>query len=191
MACRDQARGERAAQTLRQQTGNEAIHCTAVDLSSKAAIESLARAVEDPVHVLINNAATTPRERLESDDGTELQFATNVLGYFRMIQAFTPHMEKAGTARVVNVASYWAGGLELDDLEYKRRRYDNDGAYRQPPGRREFKTEQQPGLWRTRNPRSGRANPGLARHRFRNRGSHRRLFRTPTAGDLPVFPGPN
>jgi NAD(P)-dependent dehydrogenase (short-subunit alcohol dehydrogenase family) len=103
MACRDRARGKRAAQTLRQQTGNEAIHCVAVDLSSKAAIESLARAVEDPVHVLINNAAT----------------------------AFTPHMEKAGTARVVNVASYWAGGLELDDLEYKRRRYDNDGAYRQ------------------------------------------------------------
>jgi retinol dehydrogenase-13 len=131
MACRDRARGKRAARTLRQQTGNEAIHCAAVDLSSKAAIESLARAVEDPVHVLVNNAATTPRERLESDDGTELQFATNVLGYFRMIQAFTPHMEKAGTARVVNVASYWAGGLELDDLEYKRRRYDNDGAYRQ------------------------------------------------------------
>jgi NAD(P)-dependent dehydrogenase (short-subunit alcohol dehydrogenase family) len=32
---------------------------------------------------------------------------------------------------VVNVASYWAGGLDLGDLELERRRYDNDAAYRQ------------------------------------------------------------
>jgi NAD(P)-dependent dehydrogenase (short-subunit alcohol dehydrogenase family) len=31
----------------------------------------------------------------------------------------------------VNVASYWAGGLDLGDLEFKRRPYDNDQAYRQ------------------------------------------------------------
>jgi NAD(P)-dependent dehydrogenase (short-subunit alcohol dehydrogenase family) len=34
-------------------------------------------------------------------------------------------------ARVVNVASYWAGDLDLDDLEFKRRPYNNDTAYRQ------------------------------------------------------------
>jgi retinol dehydrogenase-13 len=32
---------------------------------------------------------------------------------------------------VVNVASYWAGGLDLNDLEFKRRSYDIDKAYRQ------------------------------------------------------------
>lgn len=32
---------------------------------------------------------------------------------------------------MVNVASYWAGGLDLTDLEFKRRSYDNDKAYRQ------------------------------------------------------------
>jgi NAD(P)-dependent dehydrogenase (short-subunit alcohol dehydrogenase family) len=32
---------------------------------------------------------------------------------------------------VVNVASYWAGGLQLNDLEFRFRRYDNDTAYRQ------------------------------------------------------------
>jgi retinol dehydrogenase-13 len=31
----------------------------------------------------------------------------------------------------VNVASYWAGDLELDDLEFRRRPYDNHAAYRQ------------------------------------------------------------
>jgi NAD(P)-dependent dehydrogenase (short-subunit alcohol dehydrogenase family) len=61
----------------------------------------------------------------------ELQFATNVLAYFRMIRAFTPYLLAAKGAQVVNVASYWAGGLDLDDLEFRRRRYHNDAAYRQ------------------------------------------------------------
>jgi NAD(P)-dependent dehydrogenase (short-subunit alcohol dehydrogenase family) len=34
-------------------------------------------------------------------------------------------------SRVVNVASYWAGGLDLDDPEFRSRPYDNDDAYRQ------------------------------------------------------------
>jgi len=32
---------------------------------------------------------------------------------------------------VVNVASYWAGDLDLDDLEFRRRPFDNHTAYRQ------------------------------------------------------------
>jgi NAD(P)-dependent dehydrogenase (short-subunit alcohol dehydrogenase family) len=32
---------------------------------------------------------------------------------------------------VVNVASYYAGDLDLDDLEFRRRPYDNRRAYRQ------------------------------------------------------------
>jgi NAD(P)-dependent dehydrogenase (short-subunit alcohol dehydrogenase family) len=61
----------------------------------------------------------------------ELQFATNVLAYFRMIRAFTPSLLAAEGAQVVNVASYWAGRLDLDDLEFRHRRYNNDAAYRQ------------------------------------------------------------
>jgi retinol dehydrogenase-13 len=48
-----------------------------------------------------------------------------------MTTAFQDHLARSAPARVVNVASYWAGGLDLEDLEFKRRRYDNDGAYRQ------------------------------------------------------------
>jgi NAD(P)-dependent dehydrogenase (short-subunit alcohol dehydrogenase family) len=51
--------------------------------------------------------------------GIERHFATNVLGYFRMIQALTPLLSASPLARVVNVASYWAGGLDLTDLEFK------------------------------------------------------------------------
>jgi NAD(P)-dependent dehydrogenase (short-subunit alcohol dehydrogenase family) len=81
--------------------------------------------------VLINVACATPHTRLETPEGIELQFATNVLGYFWMTQAFTDYLIQSAPARVVNVASYWAGDLDLKDLEFKRRRYHNGQAYRQ------------------------------------------------------------
>ena len=40
-------------------------------------------------------------------------------------------MEGQPGTRVVNVASYWAGGMDLNDPEFKSRPYDNDVAYRQ------------------------------------------------------------
>jgi retinol dehydrogenase-13 len=84
-----------------------------------------------PLHVLVNNAAVAPRRRQETPEGIELQFATNVLGYFWMIQAFTKHLARSAPARVVNVASYWAGDLDLTDVQFMRRPYDNNAAYRQ------------------------------------------------------------
>lgn len=80
---------------------------------------------------MINNAAASPRSRQETAGGIELQFATNVLGYFRMMQEFTAHLKNSAPSRVINVASYWAGDMELSDLEFKKRRYDNNSAYRQ------------------------------------------------------------
>jgi NAD(P)-dependent dehydrogenase (short-subunit alcohol dehydrogenase family) len=81
--------------------------------------------------LLINNAACTSRTRQETPEGIEMQFATNVLGYFRLIDEFTAILKASAPARIVNVASYWAGGLDLNDLEFTRRSYNNDQAYRQ------------------------------------------------------------
>lgn len=131
LVCRDAARAAAAAREIRQATGNDQVRYALADLSRRPSIEALADRLEGPLHVLVNNAATTPRRREETPEGIERQFATNVLGYFRMIRALRPHLRLARGARVVNVASYWAGGLDLDDLEFRRRGYDNDQAYRQ------------------------------------------------------------
>ena len=101
------------------------------DLSSKQDIFQLASKIDVPVDVLINNAATAPRLRMETSEGIEMQWATNVLGYYWMFRAFSEHLLKSENPRVVNVASYWAGGLDLSDPEFKFRRYNNDQAYRQ------------------------------------------------------------
>jgi NAD(P)-dependent dehydrogenase (short-subunit alcohol dehydrogenase family) len=131
LLCRDAEKARAAVAEIRQRTGNDRVRPGIVDLERRASVFSLAHRWEGPVHVLVNNAATTPRRREETPEGIERQLATNVLGYYWMMTAFRDHLAASAPARVVNVASYWAGGLDLDDLEFKRRRYDNDAAYRQ------------------------------------------------------------
>jgi retinol dehydrogenase-13 len=92
---------------------------------------ALAARWQGRLDVLVNNAAIAPRRRSETPEGIELQFATNVLGYLWMMRAFEAALRRSAPARVVNVASYWAGDLDLSDLQFQRRSYDNDEAYRQ------------------------------------------------------------
>jgi NAD(P)-dependent dehydrogenase (short-subunit alcohol dehydrogenase family) len=131
LVARNRNKAERAVQRIQRETGNTHVRFELADLSRGDAIRDLALRWEGPLHILVNNAAITPPRREESPEGVELQFATNVLAYFRMIRAFTPYLTATEGAQVVNVASYWAGGLDMDDLEFRRRRYNNDAAYRQ------------------------------------------------------------
>ena len=131
LLCRNEAKARQACQEIIRATGNGRVRYEVADVSRWSSIRGLAKRWRGPLHVLVNNAALTPRRREETPEGIELQFATNVLGYFWMIQAFSEHLKRSAPARVVNVASYWAGDLDLADLEFKRRRYSNGEAYRQ------------------------------------------------------------
>lgn len=128
---RDEGRLRELQLELMDATPDEDVSYHALDLSVKNDIEAFARSWRGPLHLLINNAATAPPSRTETAEGIEMQFATNVLGYFWMTQYFYPFMKNLEDARIVNVASYWAGDLDLDDPEFRIRRYNNDTAYRQ------------------------------------------------------------
>lgn len=130
LVARNHEKGDRLQKDLRKTTGNPRVQLELADLSRNDSIADLAARWQGPLHFLINNAAITPRRREENPEGIELQWATNVLGYFRMMQSFESALSNARGARVINVASYWAGGLDLNDPEFKSRRYDNDEAYR-------------------------------------------------------------
>jgi NAD(P)-dependent dehydrogenase (short-subunit alcohol dehydrogenase family) len=131
LAARNEAKARRKVEEIRRETGSKLVRYELADLSRHEDILALAARVEPPLDVLVNNAAVTPPTRKETPEGIELQFATNVLGYFWMTQSFRPHLAAAQQGRIVDVASYWAGGLDLTDLEFKRRRYTNGAAYRQ------------------------------------------------------------
>jgi NAD(P)-dependent dehydrogenase (short-subunit alcohol dehydrogenase family) len=128
---RDEERAKQAVEELKQDTGNRDIDYRIADLSREAQIKAISEDWNKPLHVLVNNASATPRQRMETPEGIEMQWATNVLGYAWMIRYFENSLDKAGSARIVNVASYWAGGLDFSDLEFKNRYYNNDTAYRQ------------------------------------------------------------
>ncbi len=131
LVSRDGRKAKQTVERIVNTTGNRRVRYETADVSRRAAVEALAERWHGPLHALVNNAAVTPKRREETPEGIEMQFATNVLGYFWMIQAFADILKRSAPARVVNVASYWAGDLELDDLQFKRRRYDNNAAYRQ------------------------------------------------------------
>lgn len=131
LVCRNKEYAECAVKEIVDSTGNTAVRFELADLSRYGDIRRLVTRWTGPLHGLINNAACAQRTRQETPEGIEMQFATNVLAYFRLIDQFTDILKTSVPARVVNVASYWAGGLDLNDLEFTRRNYDNDLAYRQ------------------------------------------------------------
>jgi NAD(P)-dependent dehydrogenase (short-subunit alcohol dehydrogenase family) len=128
---RDPKKSTLAIDVIKQTSGNDNISFELVDLASRDSIQALATRWQGPLHILINNAAISPPNRTETREGIELQFATNVLGYFWMSESLSPVLAESSSTRIINVASYWAGGLNLDDLEFKLRPYHNHDAYRQ------------------------------------------------------------
>ncbi len=128
---RNETKALQVVKAIQQSTEGAKVDYMLADLSRKAEIERIAGELSGDLHVLINNAAITPRKREVTPEGIEMQFATNVLGYFWMINFFKPHLLQGAPSRIVNVASYWAGDLDINDLECKQRRYNNDTIYRQ------------------------------------------------------------
>jgi retinol dehydrogenase-14 len=133
LACRDLVKGETVAAELRGLGSPDAI-VMPLDAASAPSIAALAqscRADFPRIDVLVNNAGVAKGERHVTSDGFELTFATNVLGYHRLSLALLEQLRASATARIVNVASTFAGDLDLDDLQFERRPYDELQAYAQ------------------------------------------------------------
>jgi len=128
---RSERRLEEAVSTIRVLNEDAKVWYEVVDVSRKNSILELKRRWTGSLDVLINNAATTPRDRSETLDGLELQFATNIMGYFWMMHYLRSFLKQSSNPQIINVASYWTGGLDITDMQFTNRAYDNDSAYRQ------------------------------------------------------------
>ena len=133
MAVRNPDKGERARRSIVDATGRE-VEMTVVDVASRKSVRAFAAGLaarHRRLDVLVNNAGIWSERRRVGPDGVELVWATNVLGYFHVTELLLPLLEAAGRARVVNVASQLAGGLDLGDVEFARRPWSGRSAYAQ------------------------------------------------------------
>lgn len=135
MPVRNPSKGEGAAARIRERAPGAKVSLHALDLSSLASVEELGRnlLVEGrPVHILVNNAGVmTPPDRRTTSDGFELQFGTNHLGHFALVNHLLPLL-RAGKARVTSQISVAArrGAINWDDLNWERS-YNGMRAYSQ------------------------------------------------------------
>ena len=136
LACRDIKKGNKTAAEITRRTGSTKLVVMKIDTSSQKSIREFAREFRKKyrrLDVLINNAAgnrgTLPK--VNSADGIELTFATNVVGYYLLTHELRDVLVKSAPARIINVASSFASDLDLDDLQFERRKFEAFKAYAQ------------------------------------------------------------
>ena len=141
LACRDKAKGDRALERLRAEVPAASAEVVVLDLASLESVCAFGAAelsLSEPLDLLINNAGVmAPKRRLETKDGFEIQFGTNVLGHFVLTGLLLPALVRAAVnhpqrPRVVTLSSiaHKQGRLNFDDLQ-SAKSYGPMVAYRQ------------------------------------------------------------
>jgi NAD(P)-dependent dehydrogenase (short-subunit alcohol dehydrogenase family) len=123
MAVRNTDKGNAAAQQI---TGD--IEVRELDLQDLSSVRTFADSV-DAADVLVNNAGIMAVPYSMTVDGFESHIGTNHFGHFALTNLLLPKL----TDRVVTVSSvtHWRGGIDLDDLNWKTRKYAAYLAYGQ------------------------------------------------------------
>jgi NAD(P)-dependent dehydrogenase (short-subunit alcohol dehydrogenase family) len=131
MVCRDLDRGRAAQQEIKALSGSDSVELFLADLSSQSSIRRLApefTARHQRLHVMVNNAGGYFLRRWLSEDGLELTFALNHLGFFLLTNLLLDAIIASAPARIINVASraHWASSIQFDDLQRRNRRWTMD-----------------------------------------------------------------
>jgi retinol dehydrogenase 14 len=102
--------------------GSEAVRSFTADLSSLASVRALADEVATAfpqVHGLVHCAAVYAAHRVETVDGFETMFATNVAGPFLLTNLLLPTLT-AGSGRVLVLSARSTTRVDFDDLQSER-----------------------------------------------------------------------
>lgn len=137
MAVRNEPAGLAAADELTRAGAQAPPRVALLDLADRSSVARFVDEWEGTLHLLINNAGVITRELERNRDGLELQFATNHLGHFALAtglrRALAAGASERGGARIVSLSStaHMRAGVDFEDLQFERRRYDPQIAYAQ------------------------------------------------------------
>ncbi|MCU1457826.1 MAG: short-chain dehydrogenase [Actinomycetia bacterium] len=134
MACRNQEKAERAAESVRASDPKGEVAVRSLDLASLESVRDFAadtRDTEDHIDLLVNNAGLMATDELRTADGFEMQIGVNHFGHFALTAQLLPLLLASPTSRVVTVSSFGhrMGRMHFDDLMFERHRYSRWPAY--------------------------------------------------------------
>ncbi|HUQ54681.1 SDR family NAD(P)-dependent oxidoreductase [Lentzea sp.] len=108
-----------------------------LDLADQVSVRRFTEQWDGPLHLLVNNAGVVTAGPARTQEGWDLQFATNHLGHFTLAtglhRALARGAADRGEARIVSVSStaHMRAGVDFGDLHFDRRPYDPQIAYAQ------------------------------------------------------------
>jgi NAD(P)-dependent dehydrogenase (short-subunit alcohol dehydrogenase family) len=127
MVCRNREKAARVKSELERDYGVQA-EAVLADFSRLADVRQAAGillASYPRIDVLINNAGVHHTRRTMTEDGIETVFQVNHLAPFLLTRLLLPRLIDSAPARIIQVNSqgHRFGGLDLNDLNWDRRRY--------------------------------------------------------------------
>ncbi len=134
MACRSLDSANQVRDEIIKESSNQNIFVKHLDLASVDSIINFAeqfKKEEPKLDVLINNAGLWTKVKKLTDINVEQTFAVNVLGHQLLTQLLLDELKNAAPSRIINTASHFAGGLDIDDINFDKRNYNETHAYKQ------------------------------------------------------------
>jgi NAD(P)-dependent dehydrogenase (short-subunit alcohol dehydrogenase family) len=134
LAGRTEGRLAETDEAIRAEVPNAELERLVVDLSDLGSVRRAAdrAGTFGPIHVLVNNAGVMGTPYLRTEDGLELQMATNHFGPFLLTGLLMGQLMASTAARVVSVSSTMhkiARSAPLDDPLHQRGRYSRWPTY--------------------------------------------------------------
>ncbi len=108
MACRNQEKGLKAADTIKQEVPHASLKVMALDLADLSSIREFASKINNEytrLDILLNNAGVMQTPQIQTKDGFELQLGTNHLGHFALTGLLLDLLLKTDDSRVVTMSS--------------------------------------------------------------------------------------
>ncbi|MEO5999244.1 MAG: SDR family NAD(P)-dependent oxidoreductase [Chitinophagaceae bacterium] len=134
LAVRNEQAAQKVVHEIITATGNKNVYAATLDLSDRKSIREFTAKWKGPLHILINNAGVMAKPDLQlTENGWEMQFATNYLGHFELALGLYDALAAAGNARIIAVSSngHLLSPVIFDDINFDFRFYDPWVAYGQ------------------------------------------------------------